>query len=534
MFFGDTGDYADSIVARFQGRDYQFWEVGHVLWRPLGWAATGMIGTLSPSWIKGNNARYHVILVLVAISWTAGLATLCLFHRVAHLGTRQFGIASLTSIGFATAQAFLNYSQTGTPYIVALAMLSLAIYFVDPRRYPAQTDRTSALGGVALAAAVLFWLPYLLVVPAVMFFQIMERRALRRSIVTGFSFIVLVGFVYLAVIVDLRLTNWHQIWGWIRAGSHGIQISGVTRAVFGFAQSFINMGDDGILFKRYLLRDKLSPVSVVDLIRLTLSKLALFYTALLSVMAAFVIAKRWRSLLLLAISLIPVLVFAVRWAGGAIERYLPLYPFLFLAFAMSLSEHWPRFQRAVCVGFIAVILIVNIFNLSRRSNELSEDKTARRISEIPSHLLNGASVIFVTHNGDELAHFTRRFPFAPLNRTNIVHVRELIEPGHADLPKWKTTFSRIALTAWAKNGNVWVSQRALNLLPARDWNWVEGDDSRISWFDFNVFFSRLEFGECVGETEGFCLLEPSGDNRGFLDRLANLPIQGVDKVCRHH
>src|SRR6266550_6632519 len=37
-FMGDTVDYAQAIVAHAAGRDYFFWEFGHLLWRPLGFA----------------------------------------------------------------------------------------------------------------------------------------------------------------------------------------------------------------------------------------------------------------------------------------------------------------------------------------------------------------------------------------------------------------------------------------------------------------------------------------------------------------
>ena len=148
---------------------------------------------------------------------------------------------------------------------------------------------------------------------------------------------------------------------WVGEASHGIQIAGVARAVFGFARSFINMGEDGVLFKRYLLHDPFSPVSVAALLRVALAKLVFFYALLASVVVTLLMAKRWRPLGLLAMASAPVLLFAVRWQGGDMERYLPLYPFLFLAIALCLSERAQRFQRLLSVAFIATMALANIW-----------------------------------------------------------------------------------------------------------------------------------------------------------------------------
>jgi hypothetical protein len=515
-FLADTVDYAASIVARFQGRYYEFWEFGHILWRPMGWAITRSIEILSPDWVKTDAANYHVILTLIAVSWLAGFATLCLFHRLAYFLTNDVWYASLSTVGFATAQAFLNFVQAGTAYIAGLAMLMLAIDILYICDDPVRADRTSAWGGIALAGAVLFWFPYVLVVPAVVFIPLVLRRALRRSLVASISFAVAVGLVYLAVIVGLGLHSRAEILAWVREASHGIQIGGVSRAVFGFARSFINMGEDGVLFKRYLLHDPFSPVSVAALLRAALAKLAFFYVLLASVVATLVIARRWLLLGLLTIASTPVLLFAVRWQGGDLERYLPLYPFLFLAIAICLSERPQRFQRLLTVTFIATMALVNIFALSRHANKLQEEEIARRASDISPSLLNAAGVIYVTHQGDKFSNMARSFPLAPFNRHRSFHVLMIIETGHKDLPMWKATFSRTALTAWERHGNVWVSRRVFSPLPKSEWNWVEHDDPRISWRDLSPFFSRLEYEQCVGGSDGFYLLAPSTANREFL------------------
>src|SRR6202050_4621221 len=521
--FGDTVDYAGSIVARFQGNYYEFWEFGHLLWRPMGWAIARSIGILSPDWVKTNVAYYHVIIALIAVSWLVGFATLYLFHRLARFITKDFWCASLSTIGFATAQAFLNFVQAGTAYIAGLAMLMVAIYFLEVRYDPVRAVRISAWGEIALISAFLFCFPRLPSSPPVVLIPLLLHRALRDTLVTGISFAIVVGLVYLAVIVGLGLHSRAEILAWVHESSQGIQIGGVARAVFGFARSFINMGEDGILFKRYLLHDPFSPVSLTDLLRAAIAKLALFYALLTSVVATLVITKRWHALSLLTIASAPVLLFAVHWSGGDLERYLSLYPFLFLAIAICLSERSLRLQWLLSVTFIATMALVNIFALSRHASELQGEKIALRASAISPALLNAAGVVYVTHVGDDFLNFTRSYPFAPLNRRRSFNVFAVIEAGHNDTPIWRATFGRTALAVWERHGNVWVSQRVFSPSPKPEWNWVEHDDPRISWRDLSPFFSRLQYEQCVGGSDGFCLLAPSSANREFLASVSRSP-----------
>ena len=81
--------------------------------------------------------------------------------------------------------------------------------------------------------------------------------------------------------------------------------------VFAFARNFVNLGDDGRFFKRYLVHDPFSPVSFLQLFCLSLRKLALFYVFRLLVV--IMLLRSWlgkRMLVLLALNSLPVVVFA--------------------------------------------------------------------------------------------------------------------------------------------------------------------------------------------------------------------------------
>ena len=70
---------------------------------------------------------------------------------------------------------------------------------------------------------------------------------------------------------------------------------------------------------------------------------------------------------------------------------------------------------------------------------------------------------------------------------------------------------------------MWLSERLFSARPLRDWNWVEGADDRISWTDIHLFFSHMEVGERVGQSDSFVKLLPSDQNRALLFELAEKP-----------
>ena len=46
LWMSDTVDYARSIDVALGGGNYEFWEFGHLFWRPLGWLIYRAIGPL--------------------------------------------------------------------------------------------------------------------------------------------------------------------------------------------------------------------------------------------------------------------------------------------------------------------------------------------------------------------------------------------------------------------------------------------------------------------------------------------------------
>ena len=104
--------------------------------------------------------------VIFLIPMFAGLACVLLVYALAcRLGARPL-VAAGVAAAFLFAQAFLNFTQTGSSYVPGLACVLLALYLALASR---DADRTRPwVAGAALGAGVCFWFPYALVIPAVL------------------------------------------------------------------------------------------------------------------------------------------------------------------------------------------------------------------------------------------------------------------------------------------------------------------------------------------------------------------------------
>jgi hypothetical protein len=306
---------------------------------------------------------------------------------------------------------------------------------------------------------------------------------------------------------------------WMLASSHGIAIRRISRTIFGWARSFINLGDAGKIIKRYLLRDPFNPISGWDLLLLwpELLKFGLFYMTLFSAAFNLALFSRGRKVLAMAtLAPLPVLGFAIHWSGGDLERYLPLYPSFFLALSISLTYPKARsFTKAIAWAFILCVVVTNAVSLRSAVAQRSQTEAENQVNGLLPRLGRG-SLVIVSHNLDGLMEFSRNFPLNPVNLSGNLLLYPMLTPGNSDVEEWRESFAYRVLRCWRAGGDIWVSQRLLHRTPRADWNWFEGDDDRVSWSDLNSFLSHLQYGESVSGFDGFVLLLPSTENRSLL------------------
>jgi hypothetical protein len=534
FYMGDTSFYAAMVANVAGGKGYQLWEssgnyslwdFGHLLWRPLGVVTFPLLRPLARLSV-GSDLNPASVYALVALNWLAGLACVVLMHLLLVRVCDRTWIVRVTTIAFIFAQAFLDYTQTGCSYVPGLAFLLLGLYLLvrEGEHDAARPWLWGALAGVALALSVGLWVPYLWAVPAAVcaplaLYGWRRPQLLRLSFCAAAVFGLLTGALFIGVAAGIGIRSVEGFREWVVSASHHLQqAGGAPQVIFGLARSFINMGGDNVVFKRYLLQDPYSPVSFVDLFRLSLWKLALFYLFLAAVL--FNLSRTSfgrRTLCLLALGGLPSIGFALSWNGAVMERYLPWFPFLFLAIAVSLAgRRASRAGQAITLIFILAMTVTNFAAMHRGALGRREQATLMRTGELQT-LVRPQSIVLV--GTDELENFVRDFPFNPVNHHNALRVHSFLPLGMPQLPAWREDVARRAFAAWDAGGEVFVSRRMFAARPRAEWGWVEGADTRVRWAEVYEFFAQLEIGRTLGgDEDGFALLPRTPGNEKFLGR----------------
>lgn len=519
-FMADTVDYVESVL-----KSVEFWEFGHLFWRPLGWLIYQVFEPVTRE-IVGPDEVAKVALVFVTLNWLAGLMSVLLIYGLLKRVTEREWPSRLSALAFALSHGFLNFAQTGSSYIPGLAFLLLGLFILAREKdgpaegldeRPGRLLRPSVLAGVAFACSVCFWFLYVWAIPGALALPFLLpglKRPRRLVIRTAFAFALASGLAYGAVLAHLGIYNVTDLRAWITSSSHGVtHIKGVARVAFGVPRSLIDMGNDGVVLKRFLVKDPLNPVSLPEVILMSLWALALFYVC--GAVIAFNLLRSARgrqALFYLMASILPLIAFAAFFDGAAIERYLPVYPFLFLALAFFLtSPKAARPTKAAVLLLIAVASAANVIRMSAPVLAHEQELVSSRIRELRPRLKPESAIITVDLQ-DPLVNFHRSFPFNPVVQQTDARISALLMIGTEQVPGWAEDFARKAVSTWGRGGDVWVTKRAFSPRPREEWGWVEGADKRVSWGDLYSLFSNLQAGESTGGEDGFVLLPPSSNN----------------------
>ena len=525
-YFGDTVGYAQNILAFDRDRTAglkDFWDFGHLLWRPLGWLLFRAFGGWF-SYTKTGESNLTVVALLIAVSILSGLIAFLLVQALATRFLDRGWAAGFVAVAFVCFHGFLNYVQTGSSYIAGLMWLTLALWLAvrgteDDRRARAY----SILSGAAAALSVLFWLPYIVAVPGVLAVFVVRRR-IGLAAVTLASAAVLTCAGYAVALVALDIHTFTALREWATASGHGsAQTRRLLRMASGLPRSFLWIGDEGALIKRYLLHDPYTHVTLSEIVLEQFWRLVVFYAAAGAMLWVLLRASGGRLVLwILAAAAVPVLLFAVLvFEPGSIERYLPLYPFLCLAVAFCLScyrQH--RVAVAGVVVFLSIAILLNVAALSR-SSVLAHHRPTRERALSLENKVGPQGLVALLSLADDLYQLAVSFPFDPAVRRTSLPVYDVVQVSNARVLTWRREFAQKALHSLDQGQAVWVSKRLLAERPEPSWGWTEGDDPNVSWKDLRPFFSRLNYSEDVGGSDGFLRLAASDENKAFLSEAAS-------------
>lgn len=528
----DTYKYIETVLQYEHGQRTDFWEFGHLLWRPIGYVVHVAVRSLPASFVPADT-RLQLVDEFSILAWMFGLLALVALIgivRELRLGERAVAITVFCLI---YSNAFLNFSRAGTSYVPGLAMLLVGMYFLLRADRAVWRHVDAVIAGICLALSMLLWMPYVWAMPCAVLFVILRNgNSKSRRVSAGIAVLsgsVTVVFAYGLAIAQLDLQSIADVRTWIASTQHGVdQNTGALRVVFGLPRSFVYMGNDAITFKRYLLHDPFNPVTPADLLKQSLWKMLLFYGVLAMAVRSLMRSAEWRRrIVLVLVGTLPMLVFAAMFDGAAIERYLPVFPLVVLLLAMTVSERastsLQRVEQAMVFVLVVVMVIVNgsAMLLSRASDE-QRTAVAEAASLLP--LLREGSIILTVAN-DNFLRLCGTQPTDPLVLTKGFHPVGLVETGTENVLRWKHILRDSACASWARGGDVWVRTRVLARTPRAQWDWVEGADPRIRWHELPEAFAVLDLGAPIApDSESFALLRQTPRNRMLLDSLAASPV----------
>jgi hypothetical protein len=533
---GDTIYYVDEIQRHLEspgpGTLPKILDFGHLIWRPVALALYRVAAPFSHP-VSHNDVRILITSLLVAVSLLAGVLTTLLMVSL----FRRFRVPAIPSLiaiaALVSSNAVLNTSQSGSSYSAALAMLTLALWIlIRPDLGRAITPRRAWAAGVAYAFCVSLWFPYAVVAPAVLAAAMIPWERWKDGIrLRDLHFAPAVHLALAATAVTtlvygtaawrLGISSPAEAFAWLTATNHGLRQSrNFLRVGMGLPRCCIAIGDEGILWKRFLFHDPYAPVSIMDLVQQSLAKLLIFYGGLLLMLVSVVRSHSGRVLLALtAIAAAPVFFFAVfLYEPSSIERFMPIFPFFFLLLAMQLFGSWFNARRrALALIFPAAIVLLNVgFHWNGRIAEKWKP-TIDRINLFKPEAERGSNVAMV----DSRTHyFLKDNPLNPSYPDRFGYWI-LIDLANERALRWRSEFAARAIRSWEDRHDVWVSSRVLSPAPLPEWDWVEGDDQSVHWKDLPEFFKQLEFDKTLGKRDGFVRLAQSSHNRELLDLSRN-------------
>jgi 4-amino-4-deoxy-L-arabinose transferase-like glycosyltransferase len=534
-YLGDTARYMNEIQNhRAQLVDASrdpFWDFGHPAWRPLVNAVYDVAGGAVRN-MRGGDGRQALAWLMIAMNILATLAMVLLLWSLLkrHFNSLSAGIAASA---FLCSNAVLDYSRSGSSYMPALACLVLALWLIQlarSRQRGGAAVLLAALAGVSLGASVLFWFPFVLSLPAAILYAIylktpapLSRVKLAAIAVACCGLTIVVA--YAAVIHERQIHSLAGFQAWVFSSANDeSQSDRVKRAVSGIPRSFLDLGDDTLLLKRYVFHDPYTPIGIGQvLFAAGTIKVLLFYFYAGTVV--FLLSRQPGGggiLLLLAAAAVPVLIFAVAiFEPGGTEKYLPAYPFVFLAAASALGAdgRTDRMLHWYAIVFLAGVLCAGNFYAKAGWRKAAAYRAFLDRKDALEAAAQPDSMVAVINFWDPLYRVPALRLLDSRAQPRNLWVYDVIEVANTRVFHWRQEFAAHVQERWSQGRQVWLSNRLLADKPRPEWKWVEGDTGRAQWSAVRDFFRTLDVAPGVGGGDGFVLVARDPHN---LERMREL------------
>jgi hypothetical protein len=351
-----------------------------------------------------------------------------------------------------------------------------------------------------------------------------EMRRLRLQLVGSFLLALTASalLLFAAGAAAKGIGNPSQLRQWVlESDDEWSQSRRVMRAVTGVPRSVWDLGGDTILLKRWLFSDPYNPVRISTVVFSLGGKLAAFYLGIGA--ALWVLWKERRAMLFILVAAgLPLLLFAITlFEPSSPERFLPVFPFAYLAFALVLDRARRYVVPSACIVILlAGTTVVNLAANTRIFAGARLTETKERIHALDSNVRPGALVTVATM-ADDLYALPNVNPLDKSLATSRFHVTDAVVLASRTILRWRAAYAERAQEQWAQGREVWLSERLLAPRPEARWLWVEGDDPRIGWPELPAAFSQLETDLKVqAGDDGFVRVAQSQANRDQLAKWA--------------
>lgn len=538
LSFGDTVFYVQAILSFGQHSDAaalrSLLDFGHLLWRPFGWFLFETVRALPSIGLLGED-RILVTKILICISMLSGaIATVMLQLICRDLAFRP-AVSLLVCATFIFGNSVIYAANAGLSYMLGLAFLMGALWLAMRRSPPRGEAAYPGLwcAGLLLVLSAASWFPFILAAPAVAVaaaipWDELELFSIHRLSLVKAGHLIIASVVGAVMIFGtatlvLQINSAAAIRTWVSASAHGWrQSSNFLRLGMGLPRCCVALKDDaGVVWKRFLFHDPYAPVRPQNLLQSSLVLMAVFYFGLLLLIYTLARSNKGRVfLILLTIAALPVLYFAVfLLEPSSIERFMPVFPFYFIALGYQLDSTWPNLkQRNLALIYPAVLILFSLAIYNNRSVERHWEPARVRLEALKQQLPTGSTVALLG-NWDEVLLFAKDNPLHDTFSQSL-DLWVVLVPANERIFIWRELFAARVLEAWRGSREMWVSERLLAESPLPDWGWVEGDDRAIRWIQVPEFCRQFQYDKKIGSPDGFVRLAATEMNRALLERMS--------------
>ncbi len=442
--------------------------------------------------------------------------------------------AALVCSAFIGWNAFINYSQSGTAYVPGLSLQLVGLYLLLPDGDNQRPLWRAWLAALALALSVCLWFPYAVSLPGIFLLGFLwnqpaqdgfglSSRARLRPIITSVTACLIFGLV--AYVIGIWMADIHSVTGlreWITSSGHGYHPTrGYIRVATGLPRGLVEIGESGLVLKRFVLHDPYAHVGTRELLQAGLGRIVLFYLAFVGLFWVIYRDKEARPLAIsLSATWLILLFFAVVvFEPSQSERWMPGFASLVAGFAFVFRKGRPLRLGTGLLGLLLAVIWLNNFRAyASPAQPGMENPSVARLTLLKPEMRKNNMIALLSMQ-DDISLFFGRFPFHP-TRSDSVDYYFVAEQFVASSAEWRQRFARRALKAWQEDGEVWVTKRVSAETPLPQWNWAEGDDPNFKWRDIPLFFRQFDYDGKIGGYDGFQRIARNSANESRFEELA--------------